>query len=202
MPNVLKSTEVHHRDDFPLLCMMRNLINIAEIGVDKGLYSELFLSRHWLCDRYYGIDPYTPFPEMPFSREASYLAAVQRYMRYPKATLLKRDSESASQMLANLQETYSHCYPKLGFVYIDADHDYEAVRKNLEEWYPLLADNGILAGHDYADSHPGVVRAVNEFADQLGRDVYLTWSTGDAPCHSWYLYKDSSTQPFRRVEPI
>lgn len=52
----------------------------------------------------------------------------------------------------------------LDFIFIDASHDYESVKKDIVDWYPKLKDNGIIAGHDYnIKNWPGVVKAVNEF---------------------------------------
>ena len=51
----------------------------------------------------------------------------------------------------------------LSFVFIDASHDYNDVKKDLEAWYPKLKKGGTLAGHDWA--WPDVSRAVLEFAD-------------------------------------
>ena len=50
------------------------------------------------------------------------------------------------------------------FVYVDADHTYERVKADLESWFPRLADNGFLGGHDYSRAWPGVMQAVEEFA--------------------------------------
>jgi hypothetical protein len=47
-------------------------------------------------------------------------------------------------------------------VFIDADHSYEAVKMDIQNWMPKVRKGGILAGHDYSSSWPGVVRAVNE----------------------------------------
>lgn len=197
----IKSTEIHHRDDFPLLCMMRNIQYVAEVGVDRGCYSETFLRRHWMCDHYYGIDPYTSYPERPYPREEAYLAAVSRYSKFGYAELIKLNSGEASAVLASLQESHPDTHRKLGFVYIDADHSYQAVIDNIGDWWLLLDHNGIIAGHDYDESHPGVIRAVDEFAATRGLQVYRTWSDGDGPCHSWYIYKNKNTHPFRRLQP-
>jgi predicted O-methyltransferase YrrM len=51
----------------------------------------------------------------------------------------------------------------LDFVFIDASHNYESVSKDISAWFPKLKKTGIIAGHDYMDYFPGVVRAVNEF---------------------------------------
>jgi predicted O-methyltransferase YrrM len=50
----------------------------------------------------------------------------------------------------------------LDFVFIDACHQYECVVEDIRAWYPKVKKNGIISGHDYNDSWPGVVRAVNE----------------------------------------
>jgi hypothetical protein len=52
----------------------------------------------------------------------------------------------------------------LDFVYVDADHGYEAVRRDLASWFPKVKRCGIFAGHDYVNNDfPGVRRAVDEF---------------------------------------
>jgi hypothetical protein len=49
----------------------------------------------------------------------------------------------------------------LDFVFIDADHRYHAVCKDIENYLPKVKPGGILCGHDYNDpGHPGVKEAV------------------------------------------
>lgn len=50
----------------------------------------------------------------------------------------------------------------IDFVFIDADHAYESVKKDILAWFPKVRRGGILAGHDYVPSQPGVRRAVDE----------------------------------------
>ena len=47
-------------------------------------------------------------------------------------------------------------------IYIDASHDYEDVLRDLESYWPLVRDGGVMIGDDYGD-WPGVTRAVDEF---------------------------------------
>ena len=49
----------------------------------------------------------------------------------------------------------------LDFVFIDAAHDYESVKKDITAWLPKIKDSGIIAGHDYAWCKD-VENAVNE----------------------------------------
>lgn len=51
----------------------------------------------------------------------------------------------------------------LDFVFIDAGHEYEEAKGDIEAWYPKVKKSGMLAGHDYTDLFPGVIKAVNEF---------------------------------------
>jgi hypothetical protein len=50
----------------------------------------------------------------------------------------------------------------LDFVFIDAAHDYENVKKDVLAWKPKVKIGGVLAGHDYNDLHPETIKAVDE----------------------------------------
>ena len=68
----------------------------------------------------------------------------------------------------NLIKDYSHnvstifADKSVDLVYIDGDHSYQAVNKDIELYLPKIKQGGILAGHDYSKSWPGVVKAVDE----------------------------------------
>jgi hypothetical protein len=57
----------------------------------------------------------------------------------------------------------------LEFVFIDASHEYDGVKEDLALWYPKVKKGGVFAGHDYTQSWPGVVKAVNEFFKSIGK---------------------------------
>lgn len=54
-------------------------------------------------------------------------------------------------------------------IYIDADHDYAAVKRDLENYFELLTPAGMLIGDDFG-CFPGVTLAVKEFAE--AHDLY------------------------------
>lgn len=58
----------------------------------------------------------------------------------------------------------------LDFVFIDAAHDYESVKKDINAWYPKIKESGIISGHDYAWCDD-VRRAVDEFFKPLGFNI-------------------------------
>lgn len=49
---------------------------------------------------------------------------------------------------------------RIDFIYIDADHEYEQVKKDIENAIQL--NPKYLGGHDYVPEFPGVMRAVDE----------------------------------------
>lgn len=51
------------------------------------------------------------------------------------------------------------------FVYVDADHSYEACYADILAWYPRVKTGKFLAGHDYKKGF-GVVEAVNKFVKE------------------------------------
>jgi predicted O-methyltransferase YrrM len=59
------------------------------------------------------------------------------------------------------------------FVFIDADHTYESVKKDIVSWLPKVKPSGIISGHDYLCGH-GVADAVKEI---LG-SAYTVWNEG------------------------
>jgi predicted O-methyltransferase YrrM len=77
----------------------------------------------------------------------------------------------------------------LDWVYIDADHSYESVRRDLAAYLPKVKAGGLITGDDYFRGQgwwgDGVVRAVDELiAAQPMAAVML-----DAATHQWALRK-------------
>jgi len=55
--------------------------------------------------------------------------------------------------------TFPHA---IDLLFIDGNHDYEAVRQDFELWVPKLRDGGVLCLHDACASFPGVERLIGE----------------------------------------
>ena len=54
------------------------------------------------------------------------------------------------------------------FVYIDADHTYNAVKRDIDAWFPKVRVGGIIGGHDYFQPTCGVKQAVDEKFSKVG----------------------------------
>ncbi len=61
-------------------------------------------------------------------------------------------------------------------IYIDGDHTYDGVKKDLKITYDKVKCSGFICGHDYVSPRfDGVVRAVNEFCEEHNLTIdYLT----------------------------
>lgn len=67
-------------------------------------------------------------------------------------------------------EALSWEHGEISLLFIDGDHTYYGVIKDLLSWLPHVRPGGRIMLHDYTRSSPGVMRAVNEFIE--GHDRY------------------------------
>lgn len=51
-------------------------------------------------------------------------------------------------------------------LFIDGNHDYMYVRSDIERFAPFVKKGRVILFHDYDDSSPGVIQAVDEFAEK------------------------------------
>ena len=58
-------------------------------------------------------------------------------------------------------------------IHIDAAHEYEAVLKDAQDYWTILAPGGYLIGDDYHPTWPGVVRAAGELSAKLCRPLTI-----------------------------
>jgi predicted O-methyltransferase YrrM len=50
----------------------------------------------------------------------------------------------------------------IDFIYIDGEHTYEGVKRDIELYQPKIKKGGYIAGHDYKPKWTGVIKAVDE----------------------------------------
>ncbi len=65
------------------------------------------------------------------------------------------------------------------FIYHDASHLYDDLKKDLIEWLPKLTSDGLMCGHDYgAGAFPGVKQAVDEFCKEHNFEMIIFNTNG------------------------
>jgi len=191
---------VPRREELPVLLNRRRLLGSAvEVGVQQGLFSDLILSS-WQGSRLISVDPWLESADYEdtanvaqATQESLYQETVERLARHgARGAVWRMTSQQASDAVPDAS---------LDFVYIDARHDHDSVRSDLEAWYPKVRPGGILAGHDYFDDvRPegvyGVRSAVDEFVAALQLPFFAT-TFQDGP--SWIIEKPLPSQTRRPI---
>ncbi len=178
---------VRKREDFGELFTRLGYEKGVEIGVSKGVFAEQILSK-WKGSLL-GVDSYQDYAEFndvhfPTGKDYDRLEAIarQRMAKYGQRWSLQK---AFSQDAAAQQPDAG-----LDFVYIDANHSYEAVAADISSWFPKVRPGGFIGGHDYSvdlnpPPYPGVIQAVDEFAASLGVTVQRTREA----VASWWIIK-------------
>ena len=79
-------------------------------------------------------------------------------------------------------------------IFLDADHSYEAIKQDIEAWYPKVIPGGVLCGHDYGmETYPGVEKAVRESFP--GWDIFVYGRV-------WMVFVKDKTAPVSFSRPI
>lgn len=175
---------VSTRDKIPELLNKLNLSGAGiEIGVERGLYAECILSKSklqklYLCD----LDNYNDIANVEdHIHEQNLVDTIVRLHPFRDRTeILRMLSQDATNNFLN---------DSLDFVYIDGNHAYKYVLKDIKNWYPKIRKGGIIAGHDFLDGNIqqgefGVRQAVTEFF-VYAPCIYIT----DEDWPSWYVIK-------------
>ena len=128
------------------------------VGVEVGVFigdNALSMLKHLNIKQLYLVDPYW---------NASRVKEKSR-------NRLSEYSDKITWIYKSSKEGIEHLPDNLDFVYLDGDHSYPTVRKEIELYFPKIKQGGILGGHDYL-SCPGVKKAVDEFFVEQNSGVH------------------------------
>lgn len=173
------------RDGVLEFVLQREFKRMAEVGVNKGNLSiRLMNSPH--CEHLVLVDPYreewrstmgrggNPLKNKQEYLDKLYGIAVGRLMESnrenfeKKVTFLRMPSLDAAELVPD---------ESLDFVFIDAEHTYEACKADIRAWRPKVRPGGVLAGDDYWAKFPGCAKAILEEIGEENLNVAhgVTW---------------------------
>lgn len=152
----------------PALSQLKGRSNLigAEIGVASGIHAACFLLELDI-DIVYLIDPYIAYKceyesvSLERTREMENNADIKLAKYKHKIRWIKKKSVDAVKFIAD---------NSLDFVYIDGNHTYKSVAKDILSYYPKIKKGGLLSGHDY--DYGSIKRAVNEFINNQNLKLY------------------------------
>ena len=164
----------------------KNLVG-AEIGVFTGLNSlsilkSLDIKKLYLIDQY---DYNRNISGTKLSKEnAEKVHEVAKNRLDPFKDKIVWINKESSKSIEDIKD-------ELDFVYVDGDHKYEAVKKDIELYYPLLKEDGMMSFHDFdaPDENNGVVQAVHEYFDPLGIHVFSDVCRDDSRTKEGWILK-------------
>tara|TARA_Y100000310_G_C20694653_1_gene824698 strand:- start:690 stop:1289 length:600 start_codon:yes stop_codon:yes gene_type:complete len=140
-----------------------------EIGVYRAEHANFLLKSNKIRFMYL-IDEYKLFNDAgvePVDMDKSKSIAMKRLSKNKgKFKLIMKNSDDAHHQFDN---------NLVDFVYIDGGHSYEQVKKDINNYFPLVKKGGIIGGHDFNNGDVnqtptpnGVVKAVMEFVHNNG----------------------------------
>lgn len=130
------------RDDLPQFFIDLGFKVGAEIGVDKGEFSQHF-GKAGL--KLFAIDPWRydkQYHESPIQKRLDFLYEhTQRVLApYPNCKIIRKTSMEAVEDFED---------ESLDFVYIDGNHQFRYIAEDLVEWSKKVKKGGVICGHDY-----------------------------------------------------
>lgn len=143
---------------------------ILEVGVFDGgsllSIADLIKSKHL---QVLVADPFTQPMTADFNKRGQMLGSRESFMDNMKDAQI--NLLSVLDTSADLVEWLKVNHREFDFVFIDADHGYEGVTRDILKLWPFLKSGGTMSGHDFYDEHPGVKKAVGENFDETGFHV-------------------------------
>jgi hypothetical protein len=158
-----------------------NTRGLIGCGVEVGTYNGWFASdilHEWRGLKLYLVDawrylefwndPMNAGKEEQKTRLSNTFEKIYNFGR--RAALIRELSEDAVSLFSDRS---------LDFVYIDANHSYDAVEKDILLWEPKIRKGGVLSGHDYLNgpTHNGAVNevksAVDDWAKAFSKHIHV-----------------------------
>lgn len=200
------------REDIGRFLETMGLKTGAEIGVQRGNLSFRIMMDWPSCQQFMLVDPWKTFEPNDNYKDMANVPQWQQDMILESVLniFLHFHDKTKIYRTTSLQIAPNVLNKTLDFVYLDARHDYCAVKQDLEAWWPKIREGGIFSGHDFIDTRDprgnledwewcedgrrepgGVKRAVEEFAQLYNLSIATT--TLDAPFVSWFIQKPFET---------
>ena len=150
--------------------LQRNVVGL-EIGICRGENIVYFLENTNKIDKIHCIDPYLPYmdwigPITQDDMDSYYEITIKNFAPHMNRIMMYKDtSDNCVSKFENEQFDY---------IFIDGDHSYEGIIKDLYNYYDKVKTGGIFSGHDI--NLPDVQRALREFrtTNNINNEIKFT----------------------------
>ena len=151
----------------------KGLIGV-EIGVKKG-YNAKSILKELNISKLYLIDIWNDYNEFGIKNSTNeyYEIVLKKFEKNKKVEIIRDFSEIVVKNIEN---------NSLDFIYIDGNHEYKYVYKDIDLWFEKVRNFGIIAGHDILNIKD-VFKAVRDYC--LKHQIKFNISAPD-----WYFIKN------------
>lgn len=158
---------ITHRSELWRL-LLDNLGPVAEVGVAEGRYAQQMLGWPIIIPKLYLVDRWQSWPTQkgdasnPQSwHDKNYKEVLERVAPHKdRVHILRGDSARMAEQVEDAS---------LALVYIDADHSFNGVMRDICAWHRKVRLGGFMCWHDYLNPNYGVKRAVENFFEDHTR---------------------------------
>jgi len=168
----------NRKDMIKHYCDKMEELHILEIGVFQGDFLE-YIEQNIKYDTIEGVDLF--YGEVGSGDENG-----NNMIKCDMSTqFILLNSKYEDNKNVNLYKSHSNTYlaqqpnDKYNVIYIDADHSYDAVKRDIELAYEKIKNGGYIMGHDYELNKDkcfhnwqfGTKRAVDEFCEKYNQSI-------------------------------
>lgn len=154
----------------------------CEVGVHAGDTAEVLLKKLPKIKKYHAVDPWVSYEK--YNGETYRKPGHKKYKNWNQAkqAFIRRTSSFKKTIVHQMtsvdaiKKFKDEC---LDWIFIDANHEYEYIKENLELWTPKVKVGGLVSGHDYGNKWEGIKKAVDEAIPKeklnIKEECYVWW---------------------------
>ena len=149
---------VKKRNDFSKILDKLGYIIGAEVGVWQAEYAIVLLNNNSTIKTLHLIDPWTAvgMTRTTTTGDEAFNKAIDNLESYKGRYVIHKG------LSKDIHDEFED--RTLDFLYLDASHDYDNVKQDLNWWVPKVKKGGLFFGHDYNNrGYKKVKKAVDEY---------------------------------------
>lgn len=146
----------------------------VEIGTHEGFNADFILTHNPNC-HLYSIDPYLQYDDY---KDSINTITGDELRNKVQSSLKEKHGDRITMIRKFSSDAINDVPDQIDFLYIDGNHQYSYVLKDLELYFPKLKKGGILIGDDVCDFD-------DSLRDENG-DIHRQWLPG---CYGSYGVK-------------
>jgi hypothetical protein len=162
--------------DFLAVTEIKLVVELGSlIGESTVMFAEGFPNA-----KIYAIDPFTPGYDPDDQTSLMDMVEVERFFL---------DNISHFNNIVHIKEMSYDAVNKftdesIDLLYIDANHSYDAVRRDILDWFCKVKKDGFITGHDF-NEHPNLIGVPTAVKQLIGNPIVFSDT-------SWLMRKDQT----------